>query len=248
MIVGYGSIDGVIADADALDFGDGVFGVGSLTLVPVVGLVSSAVGVVPGVVGHNGVPEGVGGGSVGQEVSHETGSEVGLEEAFAEVDPDEVLALVVVFEIEALEIAVVPGVVGVGDSGLDEGLLGGVPEFVVSDQRGRGACQEGNQQDKGLHKYDMFIFTIALPPISTYPPNLTSFPPPKHKKYSQPNNHLFNSKKGKPVDGSYPSRCQGSRQAGDHGKGENVFFQMIVCKTGGKLSVGGSGMGLKFYF
>lgn len=54
-------------------------------------------------------------------------------------------------EVKALEIAVVPGEVRVGDVGFDERLLGGVPEFVVSDEGGGCECKECDEKDNGLH-------------------------------------------------------------------------------------------------
>ena len=105
---------------------------------PVVGGVSSTVCVVPGVVGDNSVPEGISciSTSSGTGGSDEASGKVGLEESLAEVDVDKVLAGVVVFEVEALEITVVPGVVGEWDTGGDEFLLGGVPIIVASDEGG----------------------------------------------------------------------------------------------------------------
>ena len=103
---------------------------------PVVGSVLTAVGVVPGVVSHNGVPESVSCCTVSEDCSYEACSEVGFEEALAEVNVDEVLSLIVVLEVEAFQVAVVPGVVSVGDSGGDQLLLGSVPVFVVSDEGG----------------------------------------------------------------------------------------------------------------
>jgi len=99
--MGSRSIKRIVSNADALNSANGVGRVGSLGLGPVVGSISTAVLVVPGVVGDNGVPEGIGGGSVGLDVPNEASSEVGLEESGVEVDPDEVDTFVVVLEVEA---------------------------------------------------------------------------------------------------------------------------------------------------
>jgi hypothetical protein len=161
--MGSRSIDGVVSNADASNGGDGVGGIGSLGLGPVVGSVSAAVGVVPGVVGHHGVPEGVVGGAVGEDVPHEAGGEVGLEEAGVEVDPDEVHALVVVLEVEALEVAVVPGDVE-GRTVLGDGLLGGVPVLVALEEGGLCGCEEEHADKDGLH----MICLYESNPLTTF--------------------------------------------------------------------------------
>ena len=58
MICGYGSwsIDWVVSNSDSLYWDHWVFGTWALGLGPVVGCISTAVCVVPGVVCHNGVP------------------------------------------------------------------------------------------------------------------------------------------------------------------------------------------------
>lgn len=84
-------------------------------------------------------------------MSDEASGKVGLEDSLAEVDVDEVLGGVVVLEVEALEIAVVPGVVSEWDACGDQLLLGGVPIVVASDEGGGGECQEGNQNNEALH-------------------------------------------------------------------------------------------------
>ena len=92
-----------------------------------------------------------GGGSVGEDAPHEAGGEVGLEESLAEIDVDKILAGVVVLEVEALEVAVVPGVVRVWDARGDQLLLGGVPVVVASHEGGGGERQQGNQDNESLH-------------------------------------------------------------------------------------------------
>ena len=117
---------------------------------PVVGSISTAVLVVPGVVGDNGVPEGIGGGSVGLDVPNEASSEVGLEESGVEVNPDEVDTFVVVLEVEAFQVAIVPGDVE-GRALLGDGLFSGVPVLVVLDEGGLCGCEEEDAEDDALH-------------------------------------------------------------------------------------------------
>lgn len=114
----------------------------------------AAVGVVEGV-GGNGVPEGIGLLAGGVSIDDIAGSEVGLEDRLAESDEDEVLARVVVLKIEALEIAVVPGEVREGGSGLDDRLLGGVPVVMGSKETGGGCCEKCNQNNQGLVHLNM---------------------------------------------------------------------------------------------
>ena len=137
---GYRSIDGVVSNADALNGSNSVGWVGSLGLGPVVGSVTSAVGFVPGVVGDDGIPESVVSSSVGQHISHEAGSEVGLEESRVEVNPDEVSFGVVVLEIEAFQVTIVPGDIEGRTLGGD-GFLGSVPIVVALDEGGLGSRQ-----------------------------------------------------------------------------------------------------------
>ena len=130
------SIDGnPVSNSNSVGCG-GIFRVGSYRLVVVIGSVSSAVSLIPAAVGHCVVPSVVNACAVGQVSSGKAGTEAGGEESGVEVNVDEVDFGVIVFEVKALEIAVVPGDVGVGSAGKDNFLLGGVPVFVVSDEGG----------------------------------------------------------------------------------------------------------------
>ena len=159
MIAGGSSIDGVVSNTDTLNGGDSVGGVGSLGLEPVVGGVSSAVSVVPGVVGDNGVPESVVSGSVGENGPHEAGGEVGLEEPGVEVDPDEVGGRVVVLKVEALQVTVVPGEVK-GRTILGDDFLCSVPVLVVLHQAALSDSKEKNAKDDELHK--IYLYGVRL--------------------------------------------------------------------------------------
>jgi hypothetical protein len=113
MMIAGRSIDGVVADAVALYGEDCVFGVGTNGLANVVYSVSAAVCVVPGVICYNCVPK-LAADEVGRaaRINDKAGREVREVLASTEADVDEVLAWVIVLEVEAFQITVVPKVLG----------------------------------------------------------------------------------------------------------------------------------------
>ena len=104
-----------IDDFDSLSFSLNLFnfvlGVCSLAEGVVIFGFLSAVGIIPGV-GGDAVPESVSLGSSGIGLYDVAGSEVGLEGAGVEGDEGEIVGAVVALEVETLEVAVVPGLIG----------------------------------------------------------------------------------------------------------------------------------------
>lgn len=128
------SINRIVPYPDALDRYHRVLRVGPLALSVVVDCISPTVGIIPGIICNQSVPQLIGGRSHSCQSANEAGREVGLEEAWVEVDVDEVKARIVMLKVEALEVTIVPGVVGIRGSRFDPSLQGSVPVLMTLDK------------------------------------------------------------------------------------------------------------------
>lgn len=128
------SIYRIVPYPDALYRYHRVLRVSPLALSVVVCRVPSTIGIIPCVVCDQSVPQLVRSCSSCGQSANEAGREVGFEKAWVKVDIDEVKTRIVVLKVEALEVAVIPGIVGIGNSRLDSSLHGSVPVLVILEE------------------------------------------------------------------------------------------------------------------
>jgi hypothetical protein len=138
------SIYRIVPYSDTLYRYHRVLRVSSLTLSVVVCRVPSAIGIIPCVICNQSVPQLVRSCSCCGQSANEAGREVGFEKTWVKVDIDKVKTRIVMLKVEALEVAVIPGIVGIGNSSLDSSLHGSVPILVILEEI---AVRERNDEE-----------------------------------------------------------------------------------------------------